>query len=92
MTDEEEFALYRQPWVLFRVNGEVFALPISLIEQIVPVAEITGLPGQGGAVRGLMRFREGVVPLMDLRRVLVQGKAEPAGGDGDLRGAALVMR
>ncbi len=54
-------------WVTFEVAGELFALPVACVEEVLRVAGITRLPYAPAAVRGITHRRGRVLTVMDLR-------------------------
>lgn len=62
-------------WVTFRLGSEVYGLPVTPIEQIVPMVTITPLPEIGEPVAGVINVRGRAVPVVDLRRHVGQADA-----------------
>jgi purine-binding chemotaxis protein CheW len=61
----------RQRLVTFDVAGQEYALPLDAIREIVATPRhLTYLPGSDEAVRGVMPYRDGLLPLLSLRRLL----------------------
>ena len=87
MTDDQEFLIHKQPWVLFRAAGNLLALPISMVEQMVPKGKIVALPGAGASYRGLMKHRDATVPVMDLAGMLAEVEGMPDSGGNAPAGA-----
>jgi chemotaxis signal transduction protein len=54
--------------ILIRLEDRLFALPADLTEAMLQLPEVVPVPGQSPSLRGLMRFRERVIPLIDMRR------------------------
>lgn len=54
--------------ILIRLEDRLFALPADLTEAMLQLPEVVPVPGQNPNMRGLMRFRERVIPLIDMRR------------------------
>lgn len=54
--------------ILIRLEQRLFAVPADLVEAMMQLPGLTPVPGQGACMRGLMQFREKVIPLVDLRR------------------------
>ena len=75
MTDDQEFLIHRQPWVLFRTMGHLLSVPIATVEQMVPKGKLHALPGAGDSFRSLMKHRDATLTVLDLRGVLVQSGA-----------------
>lgn len=61
----------RQRLVTFEVAGQEYALPLEIVREIVTSPEtLTFIPGTDDAVRGVMPYRDGLLPLLSLRRLL----------------------
>jgi purine-binding chemotaxis protein CheW len=61
----------RQRLVTFDVAGQEYALPLDAVREIVSIPEhLTYLPGSDDAVRGVMPYRDGLLPLLSLQRLL----------------------
>ena len=84
MNDEQEFQMYRQPWVIFKVAESLYGLPISAVQEMVPTGRISSLPAKGGHLRGLMVLRQHTIPVLDLKGLLSE---HPHNGNGHGRGA-----
>ena len=56
--------------VVFRVDGQRYALPLSSVELVIRAVEVTPLPGAPHPVRGIIDVRGMVVPVLDMRRQL----------------------
>jgi purine-binding chemotaxis protein CheW len=53
--------------VAFRLGGETYGIPISLVHEIIRCSEITQVPRTAEYVRGVINLRGKVVPVLDLR-------------------------
>jgi len=61
----------RQRLVTFEVAGQDYALPLEVVREIVTAPESpTFIPGSDEAIRGVMSYRDGLLPLLSLRRLL----------------------
>ncbi len=56
-----------QTWVAFSLAGEVFALPVDPVHEVVRVATITRVPHAPKPIRGVTNMRGRVIPVIDLR-------------------------
>ncbi len=56
-----------ETWVAFSLAGEVFALPVAPIQEVVRVASITRVPHAPKPIRGVTNRRGRVIPVIDLR-------------------------
>ena len=75
--EEEEREVY-ETWVEFRLAGELYALPVAQVREILRVRQITPVPHPPFPVIGVINLRGRVVPLLDLRARL--GLPDPAPG------------
>lgn len=63
--------IFRQRLVTFDVAGQEYAFPLDCVREIFTVPEsLTVVPGSDDAVRGVMPYRDGLLPLLSLRRLL----------------------
>ena len=53
--------------VVFRVDGQRYALPVRTVERIVAAVEVTPLPGAPDTVLGAIEVAGRIVAVMDLR-------------------------
>lgn len=57
--------------VTFEVAGQEYAFPLDVVHEIVTTPDdLTFVPGSDDAVRGVMPYRGGLLPLLSLRRLL----------------------
>lgn len=56
--------------VVFAVSGERFALPTSLVAQVLDLRELSPLPGAPQELAGMIAARSRVVPVVDPRPLL----------------------
>jgi len=56
-----------EPWVVFTLAGESFALPVSHVREILRVGTVTRVPHAPRPVRGVTDIRGHVLPVVDLR-------------------------
>lgn len=54
----------------FDVNGRSYAVDVALVREIVRTQEITPLPSAPELIDGVVELRGGLVPVLDLGRVL----------------------
>ncbi len=68
---EDATEIVRPRLVTFEVAGQEYALPLEAVREIVTAPEsLTVVPGSDDAVRGVMPYRDGLLPLLSLRRLL----------------------
>ena len=70
-TENGSIEAARQRLVTFDVAGQEYALPLHAVREIVTAPEsLTVVPGSDDAVRGVMPYRDGLLPLLSLRKLL----------------------
>lgn len=67
----------REQYVLFRVGGEEYGLPISCVSSIIRYGAVTPVPRAPRAVKGVIDLRGRVVPVVDLGKRLFDTGIEP---------------
>lgn len=65
--EEEETHEVYETWVEFRLDQELFALPVSQVREILRVRAVTPVPHPPFPVIGVINLRGRAVPLLDLR-------------------------
>lgn len=58
------------PLIVFRLDGQRFALPLAAVERIVRAVEVTRLPGAPLVVIGVIDVGGNIVPVLCLRQRL----------------------
>ncbi|HLG73559.1 MAG TPA: chemotaxis protein CheW [Chloroflexota bacterium] len=61
-------ALDSQQVVVFELSGEVYALDILHVHEIIRIQPVTPVPGAPEYIEGLINLRGRVVPVVDLRK------------------------
>ncbi len=56
-----------ETWVAFSLAGEVFALPVEPVREVVRVTSLTRVPHAPQPIRGVTNMRGRVIPVIDLR-------------------------
>ena len=54
-------------YLVFRLAGEEFGLPILAVREIIGIQEITFVPRTPAWIKGVINLRSKVVPIIDLR-------------------------
>src|SRR5438552_3865976 len=67
-----------EQFVAFRLAGETYGIPITLVHEIIRTCEITRIPRSLPHVRGVVNLRGSVVPVIDLRMRLNLPPSEEA--------------
>ena len=57
-------------FIMFSLQGETFAVPLSQVKEIIRVPHITWMPGAHAAVRGIINLRGTVVAVLELAALL----------------------
>ena len=57
-------------WVLMTVDGQTYALPLTAVDRILRMVEVTPLPGAPDVVEGVIDIQGEVVPVVSIRRRL----------------------
>ncbi len=60
----------------FEAHGRSYALDVALVREIVRMQEVTPLPNAPALIEGVVELRRGLIPVLDLGRVLGGGKSE----------------
>jgi purine-binding chemotaxis protein CheW len=66
-TREAQLEERPESWVTFALSGEIYALPVSHVQEILRIATITRVPHAPVAVRGITNLRGRVLAVVDLR-------------------------
>jgi len=53
-------------YLTFMLGGEVFAMPIRSIKEIIEYGQLTEVPRMPGFIRGVINLRGAVVPVVDM--------------------------
>jgi len=61
-------------YLTFRLDGELFALGISKVREVLEFSSITRVPRTPDYMRGVINLRGNVVPVMDLKMKLGLGR------------------
>ena len=65
----DDAAVQDNQFVTFNVAGEMFAVPMAPVQEIIRVPEVARLPLAPSALDGLANLRGRVLPIMNLRRL-----------------------
>jgi purine-binding chemotaxis protein CheW len=65
----DDFGLISRMVVYF-VDGQRYALPIEVVQEIQQIVALSEIPDDSGSVVGVINLRGEVVPAMDIRRIL----------------------
>ena len=85
------------PFVVFTLDGQRYAVPLSAVERIVRMVEITPVPHTPEIVLGVINAQGRIIPVVDIRKRLRLPAREPHPSDHLLiarttrRGVALVV-
>ena len=64
-------------YLTFGLGGEIFALDIGRVREVLELTEVCGLPGTPGDMKGVISLRGHAVPVVDMRGKLGMGPGEP---------------
>ena len=56
------------PLVAFRVDSQLYGLPLAAVERVLPMAELSPLPGAPPIALGVFCFQGRILPVLDIRR------------------------
>ena len=74
--EQEEVVVQGQQYLTFSVTGEVFAIAIAVIKEIIEYRQLTDVPMMPAYIRGVINLRGRVVPVIDLAVRFGRPKAE----------------
>ena len=63
-------AAFPMRWVLMTVDGQSYALPLTAVDRVLRMVEVTPLPGAPDVVEGVIDIQGEVVPVVSIRRRL----------------------
>ncbi|MCQ4085408.1 chemotaxis protein CheW [Saccharibacillus sp. JS10] len=66
-----------EQYVVFKIEGEEYGLPIQYVLQILSVPEDVPMSDYYSAIRGMMKVREQIIPIFDVRFAFGFEEAEP---------------
>ncbi len=69
-------AAHQHQYVTFSMAGEMFAVPMAPVQEIIRVPEVARLPLAPPALDGLANLRGRVLPIVNLRRIFGVGPRE----------------
>ena len=72
----EETTLELNQYLTFRLASEVYGVNVAPVIQVLEVPEITKVPRMPEFMSGVINFRGGVVPVVDLRLKFAMSKTE----------------
>lgn len=64
---DAENTFYQYPWVILKLNHELYGIAAPYVQTMVAMPSITSVPHQPEWVRGVVNLRGQVMPLIDLR-------------------------
>jgi chemotaxis signal transduction protein len=68
--DEPSPEVAMESLLLVRAGGRLFALPLDLVQEVLPLRPITPVPGADSAVAGIANVRGRVIAIVDLAAAL----------------------
>ncbi len=67
--------------VTFRIGTEIFGVPISSVQEIVRVPQITRIPQSPEFVEGVVNLRGRIIPVIDMHKRLGRQRSDSEGRD-----------
>lgn len=67
---------YKEKYIAFFLENEMFAIPIKIIREIIETSPITIVPNVAPDILGVINLRGQVVPVMDAKKKLGLGKSK----------------
>lgn len=64
--EQDTEAVQDQQYLTFTLSGELFAMPIRQVKEIIEFGQITSVPMMPAHMRGVINLRGAVVPVIDL--------------------------
>ena len=64
------------PEILFKLKDQTFSISTSNVLSIIKISEITVLPNIDKSMRGIIRYRDKLFPLLDLRTIMDMSSRE----------------
>ncbi len=65
INNREEFS--SDQFLNFRLENEIFGVPIDTVREVLDVVPVTRVPGAAGFLKGVINLRGAVVPVADVR-------------------------
>jgi len=65
-------------YVRLTVAGEAYAVPVGSVLEVVPLGEVTGVPGSRAELLGVLNLRGQILAVADLAPILGLGRTVPA--------------
>lgn len=63
-------------FLTFRLDGDLYALPVRQVSEVLEYTHITRLPGSDASMKGIINLREKGIPVFDLRSRFGFGEIE----------------
>lgn len=70
MEQEEKSTSQIERYIKFKLGKESFAIKLLDIKEVIPVPELTPLPGSPAYYQGIMNLRGQIISIIDLRKKL----------------------
>jgi purine-binding chemotaxis protein CheW len=67
--------------VVFNIGEQQYALPLTTVQRVVPMAEVTQLPKAPEVVLGVIDLQGSIIPVMSMRKRFGMREAEASLGD-----------
>ncbi|MCG8337071.1 MAG: chemotaxis protein CheW [Proteobacteria bacterium] len=56
--------------VVFEIDTQLLGIEVSKVREVVKFSQLTKTPGSSDLIEGIIELREGIIPVVDLRRRL----------------------
>ncbi|MBX9688759.1 MAG: chemotaxis protein CheW [Candidatus Obscuribacterales bacterium] len=56
--------------VVFKIDEQPLALPVSQVQRVIWAVEITAMPGQSDAMLGMINVEGAIIPVVNIRHLL----------------------
>ncbi len=67
--------------VVFEIDKQLLGIEVSKVREVVKFSQLTLTPGASDLIEGIIELREGIIPVIDLRDVILlcdlQGRQSP---------------
>ncbi|RMG00321.1 MAG: hypothetical protein D6726_11430, partial [Nitrospirae bacterium] len=87
---EERVAL--EEFLLFRLGGELYSIPMKRIQEIINIYGITPVPRSPEHLKGIISLRGKIIPVIDLKKLLSITDGDDDSEREILLGARMVKR
>jgi len=58
----------QEPYLIFKISGELFAIPVDKIIEVIELEDITPVPETPEYIKGITNFRGSILAVIDMRK------------------------